>query len=203
MSPPTTPTDPEDRTVKNRDDFEPPEFRLVCPFSIPSSPEAASLRIIRNLGHFASYYTHFVWIVLFIALIPQREVISLIPLFNMIYVASLYLLSGAFPPNFCMLEITDKSLGLGLIAVKTMIEIITTGAGLHLVITLAATVPIVLIHAVLWVREDFCVEERAGGGGGGGEVALLVFCVEERAAAAAAAAAGEVALLVDESTAMV
>jgi hypothetical protein len=49
-----------------------------------------------------------------------------------------------------------------------MIELIVTKAGLHLVITLAATVPIVLIHAVLWVREDFCVEERTGGGGGGG-----------------------------------
>uniref|UniRef100_A0A6M2F893 PRA1 family protein n=1 Tax=Populus davidiana TaxID=266767 RepID=A0A6M2F893_9ROSI len=124
MSTPTTPADPEDSTGKNRDDFERPEFRVVCPFSIPSSPEAASLRIIRNLGHFASYCTHFVWIVLFIALIPQREVISLIPLFNMIYVASLYLLSSyALPPNFYMLDkITDKSLGLGLIAVKTMIE---------------------------------------------------------------------------------
>ncbi|KAG6742459.1 hypothetical protein POTOM_053330 [Populus tomentosa] len=53
MSPPTSPADPEDSTGKNRDDFERPEFRLVCPFSIPTSPEAASLRIIRNLGHFA------------------------------------------------------------------------------------------------------------------------------------------------------
>ncbi|KAJ6959159.1 hypothetical protein NC653_037455 [Populus alba x Populus x berolinensis] len=143
MSKPTTPTDPEDWTGKNRDDFERPEFRLVCPFSIPSSPEAASLRIIRNLGHFALYYTHFVWIVLFITLIPQRKIIY-------------------------------KSMVLGLIAVATMIELIATAAGLHLVITLAATVPIVLIHAVLWVREDFFVEERTGGGGGGGELVSLI-----------------------------
>jgi hypothetical protein len=79
-------------------------------------------------------------------------------------------------------KIIDKSIVLGLIAVATMIELIATEAGLHLVITSAATVPIVLIHAVLWVRDDFCVEERTGGGGGGD---------------------GELVPLVDESTAMV
>jgi hypothetical protein len=184
MSTPTTPTDPEDSTGKNRDDFERPEFRLVCPFSIPSSPEAASLRIIRNLGHFALYYTHFVWIVLFIALIPERKV-SLIFLVIMTYVASLYLLLlRALPPNFYLLDkIIDKSIVLGLIAVATMIELIATEAGLHLVITLAATVPIVLIHAVLWVREDFCVEERTGGGGGGGGDGELVPLVDDESTA--------------------
>ncbi|KAJ6859985.1 hypothetical protein NC651_036344 [Populus alba x Populus x berolinensis] len=184
MSTPTTPPDPEDSTGKNRDDFERPEFRVVCPFSIPSSPEAASLRIRRNLGHFALYYTHFVWIVLFITLIPQQKV-SLILLVIMTYVASLYLLLlRALPPYFHLLhKIIYKSMVLGLIAVATMIELIATEAGLHLVITLAATVPIVLIHAVLLVREDFCVEERTGGDGGGG--------------------GGELVSLIDESTAMV
>ncbi|KAJ6420549.1 hypothetical protein OIU84_027981 [Salix udensis] len=46
---PTTPTGrPEDSTGKTLDDFRRPEFRLVCPLSIPSSPEAASLRIIQK-----------------------------------------------------------------------------------------------------------------------------------------------------------
>jgi hypothetical protein len=69
-----------------------------------------------------------------------------------------------------------------LIAVATMIELIATEAGLHLVITSAATVPIVLIHAVLWVREDFCVEERTGGGGGGGGGELVPLVDDESTA---------------------
>ncbi|KAJ6690953.1 PRA1 FAMILY PROTEIN [Salix koriyanagi] len=167
---PTTPTGcPEDSTGKKLDDFRRPEFRLVCPLSIPSSPEAASLRIIQNLAHFALYYTHFVWIVLFITLIPQRKV-SLILLVIMTYVASLYLLLlRACPANFHLLrKIIDKRIVLGLIVMATMIELIATKAGLHLVITLAATVPLVLTHAVFWARNDFCVEKRGAGGGGGG-----------------------------------
>ena len=176
MATPTTPTGrPEDSTGKKLDDFRRPEFRLVCPLSIPSSSEAASLRIIQNLAHFALYYTHFVWIVLFITLIPQRKV-SLILLVIMTYVASLFLLLlRACPANFHLLrKIIDKRIVLGLIVMATMIELIATDAGLHLVITLAATVPLVLTHAVFWVKNDFCVEKRGGGNGGGEESVRLV-----------------------------
>ncbi|CAK7322636.1 unnamed protein product [Dovyalis caffra] len=181
VSTPTKPADSEDSIGKKPYDSERPEFKLVCPFSIPSSPEAASLRIIKNLGHFALHYTHFVWIVLFITLIPVRKV-SLIYLVIMTYVASLYLLLlRALPSSYLLHKVISKNIVLGLIVIATMVELIVTEAGLHLVITLAATIPIVLVHAVLWVREDFCVEDGT----------------------AAAAAAGDLVPLADESTAMV
>ncbi|KAJ9189180.1 hypothetical protein P3X46_000506 [Hevea brasiliensis] len=58
-------------TGTNWNDFKHAELKLVCPFKISSSPEAAAQRIIRNLSHFTLYYTHCVWIIVFISLIPK------------------------------------------------------------------------------------------------------------------------------------
>lgn len=171
----------EDSPGKKRYDFKRPEFIVVCPFNIPSSPEAASLRIIKNLCHFALYYIHFVWLVLFISLIPKRKV-SLIYLVIMTYVASLYLLIlRALPNSYWLHKIIDKRVVLALIVFVTMFELILTRAAIHLFVTLAATIPIVLVHAVLWVTEDFSVDDEE----------------------TSVAAAGDAIPLVDESTAMV
>ncbi|KAI9112733.1 hypothetical protein K1719_016236 [Acacia pycnantha] len=48
-------------------------LNFYCPFNIPQNPEAAALRMIRNLGNLGLYYTLFVWIILFITLIPERK----------------------------------------------------------------------------------------------------------------------------------
>ncbi|KAJ4822675.1 hypothetical protein Tsubulata_027239 [Turnera subulata] len=153
----TSEVDPDESknpTTKKQYDTKRPEFRLVCPFSIPSSPEAAAARIIRNLGHFALYYAHFVWIILCISLIPKRKV-SLVYLVIMTYVASLYLLLlRALPSSVLINKVIDRRVVLAFIALVTMVELIVTKAGLHLLVTLAASIPIVLLHAVLWVRED-------------------------------------------------
>ncbi|KAF2300248.1 hypothetical protein GH714_010998 [Hevea brasiliensis] len=124
-------------TGTNWNDFNRAEFKLACPFEIPSSPEAAALRIIRNLGHFAA--------------VPSSNIIH---------------------------KILDKRLVLPVIVVATMVELVLTHAGLHLLLTLAGSLPVVLVHAVLWVIEDFSVEEesygRRGGDGPSGELLPLV-----------------------------
>ncbi|KDP43861.1 hypothetical protein JCGZ_20871 [Jatropha curcas] len=149
-------------TGANSNEFKRAEFRLVCPFNIPPNPDAAALRIIRNLHHFALYYTHFVWIVLFITLIPARKV-SLILLVIMTYVGSLYLLLLSGVPNSNIIhKILDKRIVLPLIVIATMVQLVLTHAAIHLLLTLAATLPVVLVHAVLWVREDFSVEDNSG-----------------------------------------
>ncbi|KAJ8774739.1 hypothetical protein K2173_017185 [Erythroxylum novogranatense] len=142
----------EDENGKHNQDFTRPEFKLVCPFKIPSNPDAAALRIIRNLSHFRLYYAHFVWIVLFITLIPKRKV-SLIYMVIITYVASLYLLLlRALPGSLLFHRVIDKRLVLCVLAFIAMVGLIATQAALHLVVTLAATIPIVLVHAVLWVN---------------------------------------------------
>ncbi|KAF2300241.1 hypothetical protein GH714_010946 [Hevea brasiliensis] len=93
-------------------------------------------------------------------LIPQRKV-SLILLVIMTYVGSLYLLLlSAVPSSNIIHKILDKRLVLPVIVVATMVELVLTDAGLHLLLTLAGSLPVVLVHAVLWVIEDFSVEER-------------------------------------------
>ncbi|KAF2300246.1 hypothetical protein GH714_010986 [Hevea brasiliensis] len=111
-------------------------------------------------------------------LIPQRKV-SLILLVIMTYVGSLYLLLlSAVPSSNIIHEILDKRLVLPVIVVATMVELVLTDAGLHLLLTLAGSLPVVLVHAVLWVIEDFSVEEesygRRGGDGPSGELLPLV-----------------------------
>ncbi|CAN0903655.1 hypothetical protein LINGRAHAP2_LOCUS22683 [Linum grandiflorum] len=79
----------------------------------------------------------------------------------MTYVASLYLLVlRTFPASYFLHKLVDKRLVLSLVVVATMLELIFTEAGLHLIITLAATTPLVLLHSALWIGEHLLAGEK-------------------------------------------
>ncbi|KAL8495704.1 hypothetical protein ACS0TY_019720 [Phlomoides rotata] len=139
------------------------------PFNIPSTPESAGVRIVKNLQRFGLYYSTFIWTVLFIALVPQRKV-SVIFLVAMTEVVFLYfLLLRALPDSQILHRIIDKRFVLFLVFVVTCVELILTRAAVHLFIVLGATVPIVVLHAVLMRTEEVFVKEEVGG-----EMARLV-----------------------------
>ncbi|KAK7394600.1 hypothetical protein VNO78_15132 [Psophocarpus tetragonolobus] len=141
-------------------------FRIYCPINIPSSAEAAGVRIMRNISNFGLYYTLFVWVILFITLIPKRKV-SLILFVIMTYVTTLYLLLlRAVPNSFVLHRIIDKRFVLALLAIATAVQLILTEAGIHLAVTLASSVPVVLVHAVFWASFDaFEIEDASGNKG--------------------------------------
>ncbi|KAI9112736.1 hypothetical protein K1719_016239 [Acacia pycnantha] len=149
-SPPSSSTDqPKEPKAPHEKQFK--EFKFYCPLNIPLTPEAAALRIIRNLGNLGLYYALFVWIILFITLIPKRKV-SLILLVIMSYVTTLYLLLlRAYPNSYVLHRVIDKRFVLALLAIATMVQLILTRAGIHLGVTLACAMPLVLLHAVLWI----------------------------------------------------
>ncbi|CAK9169530.1 unnamed protein product [Ilex paraguariensis] len=148
------------------------DFKIICPFNIPLTPEAAAVRIIRNLGYFGLYYALFIWVILFITLVPKRK-LSLILLVAMTIVACLYLLLlRALPDSVVLHRIIDKRFVLFLLVVITAVELILTRAAIHLFVTLAATIPIVLVHAIFRVREDLFVNEEASAAG---ELVPLVY----------------------------
>lgn len=119
------------------------------------------------------YYSIFVWTVLFITLIPRRKV-SLILLVAMTEVTFLYfLLLRALPSSVVLHKIIGKRVVLFLLFMITSVELIVTGAFVHLFVTLSATIPIVILHAVLSKRDDVFVNEGRGDG-------ELVRLVEER-----------------------
>ncbi|CAI9765136.1 unnamed protein product [Fraxinus pennsylvanica] len=149
-------------------------FKSAWPFNIPSTPESAAVRIIKNLEKFSLYYSIFVWTVLFITLIPKRKV-SLILLVAMTEVTFLYfLLLRALPNSVVLHKIIDKRVVLSLLFMITSVELIFTRAFVHLFVTLSATIPVVILHAVFSKRDDVYVIEE---GSGAGE---LVPLVEER-----------------------
>ncbi|KAL1535798.1 hypothetical protein AAHA92_28534 [Salvia divinorum] len=152
------------------------------PFNIPSSPVSAAIRVARNLESFSLYYATFVWTVLFIALIPRRNV-SIVYLVATTEVAFLYsLLLRAFPHSVLLHRIIDKRIVFFVLFVVAAVALVLTDAALHLLIVLASTVPLVILHAALSKRdapveeeeeeEDGemarLVEEKLGGGGSGG-----------------------------------
>ncbi|KAK6162690.1 hypothetical protein DH2020_002531 [Rehmannia glutinosa] len=166
-SPPPPPS--QDNESENPSPKKLYTFSFSFPFNIPSTPESAAVRIIRNLENFSLYYAIFVWTVLFIILIPQRKV-SVIYLVAMTEVSFLYfVVLRAFPDSVILHRTIDKRLVLFLVFVITALELILTRAAIHLFVVLAATVPIVMVHAVLSKRElDVIVHE------GDGELARLV-----------------------------
>nr|GLL34493.1 uncharacterized protein LOC109155605 [Ipomoea trifida]GMD34849.1 PRA1 family protein F3-like [Ipomoea batatas] len=141
---------PEDQHDENPKEH-PLTFQITCPFSIPSTPESAASRIITNLGRLSLYYFEFVWLVLFIALVPKRHV-SLVIMVATKEAAIIYtLLMRAVPASLVLVHrVLDRRLVFSLLAFGTGIALIATDSGLHLLITLAATIPIILAHASLW-----------------------------------------------------
>lgn len=126
------------------------DLKFYCPINIPLTQDAAASRIIRNLGNLGLYYTLFIWIILFITLIPERKV-SLILLVIMTYVTTLYcLLLRACPNSVVLHRIIDKRIVFSLLFIATAIQLILTEAGIHFAVTLTCSVPVVLLHAVLW-----------------------------------------------------
>lgn len=160
-SPPST--EPHEPEPKGPQEMFYANFQVYCPINIPSTSEAAGVRIMRNIGSFGLYYTLFVWIILFITLIPKRKV-SLILLVIMTYVTTVYcLILRSFPNSAVLHRIIDKRVVLALLAVATAVQLILTEAGIHLAVTLASSVPLVLLHAVLWANFDAFVVESGKG----------------------------------------
>lgn len=142
-------------TRKNRNNF-----KLICPFNLPPTPEAAAVRIIRNLSYFGLYYVLFMWVILFIALLPKRKV-SLVFLVVMTVVTCLYVLVLRLLPNSVVLhKVIDKRLVFALIVIVTAVEMVLTRAAIHFFVTVAAATPVVMVHAVLRVRDDLFVNEE-------------------------------------------
>ncbi|XP_047161591.1 uncharacterized protein LOC124831598 [Vigna umbellata] len=163
--PPPSSTDPNERQPKGSQEIFYANFRVYCPINIPPSSEAAGVRVMRNIGSFGLYYTLFVWIILFITLIPSRKV-SLILLVIMTYVTTIYcLILRAFPNSVVLHRIIDKRVVLTLLAVATAVQLILTEAGIHLAVTLASSAPLVLVHAVLWASFDAFEVETASAKG--------------------------------------
>ncbi|XP_010246106.1 PREDICTED: PRA1 family protein F3-like [Nelumbo nucifera] len=144
----------------------PKELVLLRYMAIPSSPEAAAVRIIRNLGYFWVYYTLIIWVILLVSLVPRRR-LSLIFLVVMTVVTCFYLLLlRAFPSSIILHnKFIDRRLVLALIAIITVVELILTRAAIHLLVSLAIGIPIILVHAVLRVGDDLFVSEEASAGG--------------------------------------
>ncbi|XP_052171412.1 PRA1 family protein F4-like [Diospyros lotus] len=128
--------------------------KSTFPFDIPSSPEAAAARIIRNLTFFGPYYLIFAWSILAIPLLPHRKV-SLMILMAMTVVTCLFLLLLRSHPM-----VIEKILVLALIAIVTMVAMILTKAAIHFFASLAGSVPVILIHAVLRTRDDLVVDDE-------------------------------------------
>jgi len=84
----------------------------------------------------------------------------------MTYVTTLYfLLLRAFPNSVVLHRIIDKRVVLALLAIATAVQLILTKAGIHLAVTLASSVPVLLVHAVLWASYDaFEVEDSSAKG---------------------------------------
>ncbi|PRQ57230.1 putative prenylated rab acceptor PRA1 [Rosa chinensis] len=160
--PTTHPHEPKDSTPRVR-----LEFSLCFPFNIPKTPEAAAARIIRNLSYYRLYYTLFIWIILFITLLPKRKLSLLFLIAMTALTCSFLAVMRLVPADSVVLQykIIDRRLVLALLVIATMVELIVTRAAIHLFVTLACATPVILVHAVFRVRDDLCVEEKASAAG--------------------------------------
>lgn len=156
LHPPFQPPSTSTHTHKNMT-----HFNLLQYFNIPSSPEAAAVRLVRNLRYFHVYYTLLVWLILFVSLIPRRH-LSLILLVVMTIVGSFYLLLlRAIPDSVILHRIIDPKLVLASLGLVTVVELVITRATIHLLVSLAVGGFIILVHALLHMGDDLYVTKEA------------------------------------------
>ncbi|GAA0139457.1 hypothetical protein LIER_00994 [Lithospermum erythrorhizon] len=128
-------------------------FKFKWPFNIPPTPEAATSRIIKNIRYFGMYYAQFMWVVLFITLIPKRKV-SLVYMVIMKEITLMYIvLLRAIPNSVILHKILDKRIVFLLLTIISVVELILTHAVIHLLASLAGTIPLVLMHGAFWKEE--------------------------------------------------
>ncbi|XP_077254183.1 PRA1 family protein F3-like [Tasmannia lanceolata] len=130
------------------------EFGFTWVFGVPSTPKVALVRVLKNLCYFREYYTLIVWLILFVSLVPKRHE-SLIFLVALTAVAYLYnLLTRAIHDSVVSHKVIDPRLVLALIGIIVIVELVITKAIVHLLVSLAIGVPIILVHAILRVSND-------------------------------------------------
>ncbi|KAL3621879.1 hypothetical protein CASFOL_034075 [Castilleja foliolosa] len=155
-----TPQDVESKNPSKKITYT---LSLSFPFNFPSTPESAAVRIVRNLEKFGLYYAILIWTALFISLVPERKV-SVIFLVSTTEVAFLYfLLLRACPNSAIIHRIIDKRLVFFVLFVITVVMMVLTHAVVHLFVVLAATTPVVLVHAALSKMEDVIVKQADRG----------------------------------------
>jgi len=83
----------------------------------------------------------------------------------MTYVTTLYCLILRSCPNSHVLHrIIDKRIVLSFLVIATAIQLIMTDAGTHFAIPSTCSVPVVLLHAVLWDSSyDGCENKECSG----------------------------------------
>ncbi|KAI4370063.1 hypothetical protein MLD38_018448 [Melastoma candidum] len=146
-----------------------PNLGFFFPFNLPLTPEALAVRILKNLAHFALFYTLVLWVGLSISLVPQRRT-SLFILLLLTLVTTSFLILLRLTPNTMFIHgAADKAIVLFALGVVTTVALILTDAGIHLLLTLAIGIPVVLAHAIFW-RDDLhsassysIVEEASAG----------------------------------------
>jgi len=135
--------------------------KLVFPFGLPATPEAAAARIIENLSHLSLFYMLVLWVGLSISLMPERK-FSLLLLMGMTIIVNQYLIIVRLMPNsICGNKAVDKMLVLVPVAIVTIVGLILTDAAIHLFATLGIGTPVILVHAVFWRDGGFVNEEAS------------------------------------------
>ncbi|KAI4364890.1 hypothetical protein MLD38_020922 [Melastoma candidum] len=132
-----------------------PASRFVFPFNVPATPEALAIRIMKNAGHFGMFYVLLMWVGLSIALLVDRSTrgsISIL-LWMTAVTNSFLVLLRLMPHPIFMHRAMDKALVLFGLGAVTVVGLVMTDAGIHMLITIAIGLPVVLVHAALW-RDD-------------------------------------------------
>lgn len=130
-------------------------------FGLPPNTEAAAVRAVRNVIRFRLHYALLLWVILLASLAPRRRV-SLVFLMASSKVAASYgVLLRAFPNSAFLHRIIDRRLVVALFLIVIVVQLALTGALKHLLLSLAAGIPVVLIHAVFQTDGDLSATEAA------------------------------------------
>ncbi|KAJ4784549.1 PRA1 family protein [Rhynchospora pubera] len=134
-------------------------------FGFPPDAESGAVRIVRNIRTFKIHYAAILWMFLLASLFPHHRPSMLLLMASSKAILCYAVLLKAFPSSTILRRVLDRRLVAVVFIIVVVGELVATRAVESLKMAAYVGLPVVVLHALLRIRDDLLIAEEADANG--------------------------------------